>query len=199
MTENYKDNLQKLIQKYRLPNPEYVTIKSGPDHNPDFISTVTVNDEIFRGVMSKTKKFSEVSAAFIALENLDNFSENKKCMLINLDNLQSIYNEITIKELSNPNLDIYLFMGKNNYLIDKIMTNEIIKVISPSIEINSTNIYMTMYIGSLLTKNLYDTYFVATDTEFSSILMEIIKYGSLNFDNKKAYQITNINQIYKNL
>jgi len=107
--------------------------------------------------------------------------------------------EITIKELSNPNLDIYLFMGKNNYLIDKIMTNEIIKVISPSIEINSTNIYMTMYIGSLLTKNLYDTYFVATDTEFSSILMEIIKYGSLNFDNKKAYQITNINQIYKNL
>lgn len=201
ISENYKDNLEKLAQKCKLLSPKYITVKSGPDHNPDYISSVIVNNEIFKGQVCKTKKASESLAA---LEALNNFSKkilhnnklslynNKICILIDYDNLKQIDNEITHKEISNQNLDIYMFIDKINYFTDKKLPDGVIKILS-----SSTDISIMTYTGSLLTKNLYDIYFIATRNKFAFGLIEMIKDKNFGWDNKEAYQITRINQIYK--
>lgn len=208
MSNNYKDILQKLAQKYNFPDPEYKTIKSGPDHNPDYESTVTINGETFKGQFSKTKKASESVAALEALNYINSvylhnikggFSTRKICILIDSDNLQTIIDEITLKELVNQDLDIYIFMSKTSNLLDKKLPKEIIKVISPITQENNTNICITTYTGSLLMKNFYDIYFIATNDKFASSLIEMIKDKNLAWNNKEAYQINKINQIYDTL
>lgn len=218
MSENHKDNLYKLIQKYGFHNPEYITIKSGTDHNPDYISVVNVNGKSFKGKICKTKKIAESMASLEALNyiditylyNIKNTNKiNKICIFLNLDNLEMIKNEITYKELSNRNIDIYLFTDKN-LMSEKIsddkcsveealpfLPNEIIKIISPSTQPNSRNICMMTYTGSLLIKNLYDIYFIAVNNEFSPILIDMIKDKNFGWHNKEAYQITKIDQIYE--
>ena len=205
MTQNHKGFLQELSQKYGFLNPEYVTTKSGSDHNPEFISTVTVNEKSFTGEICKTKKASEAMAACEAINYLNDikfgFSTNKKCILINSDYLEMInneitINEITIKELSDSNLDIYIFTNKEDFFTNQKLPNDIIKIISPSILSNSKDICMMTYTGSLLVKNLYDIYFIATYDKFSSVLVEMIKDKNFGWNNKEAHKITKIEQIY---
>jgi hypothetical protein len=230
MSDNYKDILQKLVQKYGFVNPEYVTIKSGPDHIPNFITTVTLNNKTFNGEISNSKKNAEKMAAFKALKYFNEVyfdqkvsceskhqdlmtvtSYKKICLLIDSDNLlynkssmegdipvlYKLLDEITTKELTNKKLDIYIFMSKNNCIINEKIPKDIIKIISPNER--SDSICMSTYIGSLLTKNLYDIYFIATSDEISLSLIEMIKSKSFGWNNKEAYQITKISQIYENL
>jgi hypothetical protein len=218
MSENHKDNLYKLSQKYGFNNPEYVTVKSGPDHNPDYISVVNINDVSFKGEICRTKKIAESKAALEALNyinvtylnNIRNTTKiTKMCLFLNFDNLEMLNNEITSKELLNRNLDIYLFANKNDYLVyenllnDKcsvegafpLLPNEIIKIISPST--HSSNLCMMTYTGSLLIKNIYDIYFIAMPNKFSPVLIDMIKDKNLGWHDKEAYQITKIEQIYE--
>ena len=199
MSDNYKDNLEKLSQKYKFSDPEYITVKSGPDHNSDYVSSVTVNGETFKGQIGKTKKASESSAAFEAVKffNKKLKRANKVCILIDSDNLQQIENEITSKEILNKDLDIYMFMDKINYLKDKKLPDGVIKIMSPNTTSNITDISIMTYTGSLLTKNLYDIYFIATRDKFALGLMEMIKAQNFGWYNKETYQITKINEIYK--
>ncbi len=186
-------------------NPEYVTIKSGPDHNPSFISTVTVNRETYKGLTSSTKKNAETNAAleafnYINITCFDNTkSLHKICILIDADNLPNIDNEITIRELSNDNLDIFMFMSKTNPIANKRLPNEVIIIISPSTKQESNNICITTYTGSLLTKGLYDMYFIVTCDKFGAPLVDMIKDDTLYWNSKEARQITKICQIYDKL
>jgi len=208
MSANYKDMLQKFTQKYKLMDPEYETFKSGPDHNPEYASIVTINDQSFKGQVCKTKKLSESAAALEVLNYFnfivnhhnikDEFSimmiNNKICILIDVDSLPTIDNEITLKELSNKNLDIFMFMNVTNNLINKQLPNKITEITVN--DENSTSICIMMYTGILLTKNLYDTYFIVTNKEFADKLVNLIKSKSLGWNNKDAYQITKISEIY---
>lgn len=200
MSQNYKGFLQELAQKYGFLDPEYVTTKSGSDHNPNFVSTVTVNEESFTGEICKTKKASEAMAACEAINYLNDIknmvSVDKKCILINSDYLEMINNEITIKELSDCNLDIYIFTNKEDVFVNQKLPIKINKIISPSILPNSKDICMMTYTGSLLAKNLYDIYFIATYDEFSSVLVEMIKDKNFGWNNKEVHKITKIDQIY---
>lgn len=202
-----KDILQKLCQKYKFSDPEYVTIKSGPDHNPSFISTVTVNGETYKGHSSNTKKNSETQAAIEAfnyinmtyLHNVKNSNSHKICILIDADNLPNIDNEITIKELSNNNLNIFMFMSKANPITNKRIANEVIKIISPNTRPDSIDVCITTYAGSFLTKDLYDKYFIVTCDKFGLSLVDMIKNDNYYWNSKEARQITKICQIYDNL
>ena len=206
MSENYKDSLEKLSQKYKFSKPEYITIKSGSEHEPNYVSVVTINNETFRGQVCKTKKISEAKAALEALnyintKYLHNVKKehpiNRVCILIDSDNLPGIENEITFKEISNTNLSIYMFMDKINYLKDKKLPDGVIRIISPDTLSNITDISMMTYTGALLAKNLYDIYFVATRDKFALGLVELIKKQNICWNIKEAHQITKINEIYK--
>jgi len=202
MTQNYKDELYNFCQKFKLSNPSYVTDKSGTEHNPMYLSSVIVNDRSFLGETCKTKRLAEASAALAALEycntdSLDNYSKTKACLLINGENLEMIDNEINLKILSCENLDIYIFVNNDDDLFHRKLPDKIIKIISSNDQLNSRDICMAMYTGSLLTKALYDTYFIATSSKFASVLVDMIKDGNLGWNNKKAYHITKIDEIYK--
>ena len=206
MSEGHKDNLEKLSQKYKFSKPKYITVKSGCEHDPNYVSMVTINNETFKGQACKTKKISEGMAAlealnYINIKYLHNVKKepliNRVCILIDSDNLIQIENEITLKETSNNNLDIYMFMDKINYLKDKELPDGVIKIISPNTLSNITDISIMTYTGALLAKNLYDTYFIATRDKFALGLIDMIKSQNLGWNNKKAYQITKINQIYE--
>ncbi len=133
------------------------------------------------------------------LYNIKNqFHTQKICILIDVDNLPKIGEEITLKELSNNNLDIYMFMNKTNCSVNKRILNEVNIIISPSGRSDSTNVCICCYTGSLLKKNLYDIYFIATNDKFALSLIDMIK-SDIDWNNKEAHQITKICQIYEHL
>lgn len=203
MSENYKDELQKLVQKHGLFKPEYVTVKSGLDHIPEFITTVTINGHSFRGSFrgqtANTKKNAEKLAALEVLNYIKSYKFNnnqiKTCILIDLDYFPKFDDDITIKELCYDNLDIFVFMSNEHKSTKKKFPNEIIQIITPSNNPEDTKICMSTYLGSLLIKNLYDEYLLATNHDFALTLIKIINDKTLGWDNKKAREINNISQI----
>jgi hypothetical protein len=190
MSNNYKDILQKLTQKYKFSNPEYITTKSGPDHNPIFTSTVIINFESFEGKQCSTKKEAEKMAAFEALNHLSGKSSSLKiCLLLDEFRSPGIFNEITTRELSNNNLDIYVFTDYTS--INEKYPEKVIKMIVPNGVCNNTCI--STYMGFLLGKNLYDIYF--TNTNRDNILLD-----NLNIDwfgRTPGHTIDQICEIYK--
>ena len=68
---NYKSRLQELMQSERQVTPSYHVVEaSGPDHDRQFISEVTVLDEILGRGSGKSKKAAETEAARVALHKL---------------------------------------------------------------------------------------------------------------------------------
>jgi len=202
MSQNYKDELYKFCQKAGLGSPSYMTEKDGTEHEPMYLSSVIVDDKNFLGETCKTKKAAEASAALAALiyynkDSLNNYSKSKACLLINGENLEMIDNEINLKILSCKNLDIYIFVNNDDDLFHRKLPDKIIKIISSNNQLNSRDICMAMYTGSLLSKALYDIYFIATSPKFANVLVDMIKDGNLGWNNKKAYHITKIDEIYK--
>ncbi|CAL1366321.1 unnamed protein product [Linum trigynum] len=66
----YKNLLQELAQRERLPLPVYKTTKNGPPHLPTFFSSLEVGAEKFQGEAGKSKKEAEMNAAKIAYTTL---------------------------------------------------------------------------------------------------------------------------------
>lgn len=62
----FKNLLQELAQKDYSCLPAYTTTRSGPSHNPIFVSIVEISGESFTGQEAKTKKSSEMNAAKVA-------------------------------------------------------------------------------------------------------------------------------------
>jgi hypothetical protein len=199
MAQNYKDELYKFCQKFKLSNPGYKTDKSGTEHEPIYLSSVITDDGSFLGETCRTKKLAEASAALSALEYYKSKdkslnSKNKACLLINGENTDMIDNEINLKVLSCENLDIYIFVDYD--IVYRKFPDKINKIITSNNNLHSRDICMSAYIGSFLTKGLYDIYFIATSSEFANVLVDMIQDGSLDWINKKAYHITKIEQIY---
>lgn len=200
MSQNYKDELYKFCQKAELGSPSYITEKNGTEHEPKFLSSVIIDDKNFVGETCKTKRLAEASAALAALIYYSNnpvIFKTKACLLINGENLEMIDNEINLKILSCENLDIYIFVNNDDDLFHRKLPDKIIKIISSNNQLNSRDICMTAYTGSLLTKALHDVYFIATSPKFANVLVDMIKDGNLGWNNKKAYHITKIDEIYK--
>jgi ribonuclease III len=68
---DYKTDLQELVQKNKLGNLQYKIIKeSGPDHDKEFVTEITINDIDYGVGVGKSKKSSEQTAAIAALSKL---------------------------------------------------------------------------------------------------------------------------------
>ncbi|KAG2689917.1 hypothetical protein I3760_09G162600 [Carya illinoinensis] len=69
----YKSRLQELCHKRSWSVPVYTTIKDGPDHNPRFKATVTVNGGSFHTQNPcRSSKEAQNDAAFVAFHHLTN-------------------------------------------------------------------------------------------------------------------------------
>lgn len=67
--KDYKTVLQEILQKHGDVNIEYKIIKeTGPDHNKNFVSEVTINGKILEKGEGKSKKQAEMMAAKHAIE-----------------------------------------------------------------------------------------------------------------------------------
>lgn len=74
---DYKTDLQELVQKKKLGNLQYKIIKeSGPDHDKEFVTEISINDIDYGIGVGKSKKSSEQNAAIAALSKLKNLNEN---------------------------------------------------------------------------------------------------------------------------
>lgn len=70
-TRDFKTSLQELVASLKAPAAEYTATRSGPDHNPEFISTVSVNNvTLATGVGPNRRKAEQIAAgkALAALE-----------------------------------------------------------------------------------------------------------------------------------
>lgn len=66
----YKNRLQELCQKKYWAMPKYTSNKVGPDHNPRFTASVSVNGVFFETThLSKSSKEAQSEAAKIAFEH----------------------------------------------------------------------------------------------------------------------------------
>ncbi|KAE8022906.1 hypothetical protein FH972_008667 [Carpinus fangiana] len=69
----YKSRLQELCHQKLWTLPEYATIRDGPDHNPRFMATVTVNGERFQTHNPcKSSKYAQNDAAREAFYHFTN-------------------------------------------------------------------------------------------------------------------------------
>ncbi|VFQ64222.1 unnamed protein product [Cuscuta campestris] len=68
----YKSKLQELCRMRAWKPPEYTTVKEGPDHRPQFTSTVIVNGVPFKTPHNQSRSSKEATslAACVALEHL---------------------------------------------------------------------------------------------------------------------------------
>ncbi|KAJ0080184.1 hypothetical protein Patl1_22818 [Pistacia atlantica] len=66
----YKSRLQELCHQRSFNLPEYTSTKQGPDHNPRFQATVTVNDILFTTPnLCRSSKEAQNTAARLAFEH----------------------------------------------------------------------------------------------------------------------------------
>lgn len=67
----YKTQLQELCHRRQWPLPVYAISREGPDHNPQFLATVTVNGTAFYFLEpSRSSKEAQSKAAQVAFEKL---------------------------------------------------------------------------------------------------------------------------------
>ena len=85
-TVDYKTDFQEYVQKNKLGALFYKVIKeSGPDHDKEFVTAVTIDDQIWGVGRGKSKKISEQNAAVDAFEKIRKQDEKQTPE----DNLQS--------------------------------------------------------------------------------------------------------------
>lgn len=109
----YKSKLQELCQQHSWSSPEYTAVKEGPDHNPKFTATVTVNSVQFHTPSDhqcRSSKDAQNQAAKIAF---DHFTAPKS--ILQHHSSSSSSNSSSPPAPPNPNLNATpSSTGKNN-------------------------------------------------------------------------------------
>ncbi|PCI23976.1 MAG: ribonuclease III [SAR324 cluster bacterium] len=76
-TIDYKTDLQEFVQKNKLGELKYKIIEElGPDHDKEFVTALTINDQVFGVGRGKSKKISEQNAAIASFKQLKKENEN---------------------------------------------------------------------------------------------------------------------------
>ncbi|KAB1226862.1 Double-stranded RNA-binding protein 1 [Morella rubra] len=66
----YKTKLQELCHKKQWGSPQYSTMKDGPDHDPSFKASVSVNGHLFHSpVLFKSSKAAQNDSAKLAFQH----------------------------------------------------------------------------------------------------------------------------------
>lgn len=207
-----KNTLQEYCQGRKLPLPSYKTIRvGGSDHAPTWKSTVTIYDgRQFEGDIGPIKSRAEGLAAFNAISALNHTKISeidrkvpeiskqimmppKTALLVDVENLPKFIDELP---LNINNLTVYAFIGRHHCLVDKKFPPGTIKVISPSTRPDGTDTCMQVYTGALLSKEVYDTYLIATRDHYGSALVEMIMSNDLFWPPKSARLVTQISQLW---
>jgi Double-stranded RNA binding motif len=172
------------------------------------------------------KKINLPNSEFVINESLLNFprKNNKIALLVDVENLHKFIDEfnffcdqknqtnvnLNLNNFSktslfnskfdpnyNKNFDIYAFINKNHDLADKIFPEYVKKVICPSLQKNGTDTYMQVFVGTLLAKEMYEIYIIATKDHFGNLLTELINSPNLEWTSKKAYLIVKPSQLFE--
>lgn len=211
---NSKNRLQEYFQKKRSPVPKYSTIKHGSGQQISWTSTVTLCDghqyDSDTTKLYATKVSAEISAAQRALSSLTDSSELineilnfsiskitiKTALLVDVENLPNFIDEIPKHEFYNDMITVYAFIGQHHCLIDKPYPSNTIKIVSPSTRPDGTDTCMQIYVGVLLSKEIYDNYLVATRDHYGSALVELITSPNIGWNSKSARLVTKPCHIY---
>lgn len=141
----------------------------------------------------------------LCLEN--STQQNKKIgLFVDVENLHKFideFNLLILKDINksnfdphhNKNFNIYAFICKNHYLADKIFPEYVKKIISPSMQKNGTDTCMQIYIGTLLAKEMYEMYIIATRDNFGNVLTELINSTTTAWICKPAHLIVKPQQL----
>lgn len=123
MSKNSKNILQEYFQQKQLSLPIYDTKRTGgSDHNPSWLSVITINDgKKFTGHISQTKIAAEISAAGIVLDYINTRQEEIKSQT-KVANL----NKVSVSKVVNsiPQIVTGLYQPENyNSIVPPILTN----------------------------------------------------------------------------
>lgn len=191
-----KNVLQEFFQKRYLSLPQYNTICVGTINNQqEWRSEVILyNGTKYVGKIATTKKVAESLAAEEALFHLENKVFKKRvAILIDVENLHNFHKSIPDEDYDK--FDVYIFVGKHHFSVDYVFHEKAIKIVSPSTRPDGTDTCMQVSVGSFLTQELYDTYFIATADRFGENLVEMITCNNLGWLSKKACVVIKYQQI----
>lgn len=100
------------------------------------------------------------------------FKSNERiALIVDIENLHTFVDKLPDKI---NNVTIYVFVGEHHSLVNKKYNKNEIIIVSESTRPNGTDSCIQVYVGMLLTKNLYDYYLIATRDNFGSSLVDVI-------------------------
>lgn len=117
---------------------------------------------------------------------------DRTVLLVDVENMPNFIQEVT---RSIENITIYAFIGQHHCLSNKIFPNCVIKILSPSTRADGTDTCMQMYIGYMLSRNMYDKYLIATRDHYGSAVVDMIKTDTLLWPMKDAQVVTQVSHI----
>lgn len=202
MSFNVKGLLQEHCQKRKVANPIYERARvGGEDHEPLWISTVTVDQLSFTGDVQKSKILADQAAADIALASLQESERTRATskildestvVLVDVENLPKFIDELK-SEVSKCN--VIAFVGEHHPLAEKTFPSNVLVIKTDSTRKDATDTCMQVYVGCLLAKNTYENYIIVTRDHFGSSLVDTIRSSRGNWMAKNARLVTSVSQL----
>lgn len=148
----------------------------------------------FNGSISERCSDKNYVECNIKNDNLRKFDKiaGRTVLMVDVENLPKFIDEV-VKQITG--LTIYAFVGEHHCLAGKEFPKGVIKILSPSTRQNGTDTCMQVYTGVFLTKDLFDTYLIATRDHYGSALVDMITADSLAWKRKNARVVTQISHI----
>jgi len=192
---SFKNTLQEYYQKKRSSLPVYNSFrKGGLDHNPKFISTLTLPDGKKFQAEGSSKKDAETKVARKAVLTL--FPPQKKvqkriwrkppkngkrtCILVDLENKHKMVENI-LDRFGSIYIDIIVFASTDHPSLLKLREScerDRVKIVEiPCRRKDGADIGLTLYVGDMLHKDEYDTIIIVTEDHFGDTLAECVTRG----------------------
>ena len=191
---SFKNTLQELYQKQKLPLPKYKTVRlGGEEHKPIFISTITLYDgQIIEGTSENTKKTAELNVAKKVLELVNppkiiekrSFNLKRKiCLFVDIENKPIIEDLLDfIEDLSK--IHIHAFASEDHPSLIKLKelkqtrkkdfeSIEIIEV--PTTRKDGADIGLMLFVGGFLFKKMYKDYIIITNDHYGDALVDCVR------------------------
>lgn len=187
---SFKNILQELYQKQKLPLPKYETVRlGGRDHRPVFVSKITLFDgQIVEGDQETTKRSSELNAAEKALQlvnpvkNIEPRDFNLKRrvgIFIDIENKPIIEDILNIVGVSTK-IHIYAFASEEHPSLIKVKNKDFDMENFQLIEVPTTrkdgaDIGLMLFVGGLLFKKSYKDFIIVTGDHYGDALADCVQ------------------------
>jgi hypothetical protein len=194
-----KNQLQEFFQKQQLPLPKYTIHRvGGPDHRPQYQSTLSYNDVVLTGAIFSNKGQATLDVAEQALKLLNTSeplkiqSPDRTALFVDVENMPHFIDEVQKKI---EGMTIYAFVGHHHHLSNKEWLSPIIKILVHSTRPDGTDTAMQVYVGYHLAHHNYDRYYIATRDHYGATLVEMISVQPGPWQSKTAYMVSQVDHI----